>query len=243
MCKESEFQKEIDVGRIIEATLLGVFLLIGRYFWTIYLFLVKPSSFSGELTEEERALKNSMNNAARPLTFLSVSLLVVLSFIASEIFQLQSDNKYVLMVLDGLRTLDAKKLLIVISPILLGIGLYAYMITKSAVKRGYDFAFEKSIGLSSYFCGGVIFTWLMGLFIQEGVQGIFSERSRDVDFYFPILWVLVYCRFFYCYAVVLCEELKVDFSGVEKIWWGGTWRFLFSFMLIIYLLWPIINPN
>ena len=156
MKKESEFQRNIDIGKIFESTLLGIFILLGNYFNSLYLFFRYPREFAGMLDEESREKTTSSHRIVRPLTFLAMSLIVlIIASIALNIgfVQVLKDMEAVwgvhikprpnqislassmhALFHDGLKEFDPKKIILVGLPYALSIGLFSYMIAR-AVKK------------------------------------------------------------------------------------------------------------
>ena len=253
MTEESEFKKGIDIGRVVESTLLGGLLLIGRYLKTVYLFVVRPTFFSGILNEGDRESSSKSNDVARPLTFMLISFVVLISvfvaifkfnpsFDSNLKFSVTENNIFITFLIDGLKSFDIKKLFISISPFFLAVGLYSYMISSAAIKRNYIFKFDKSIGLSSFFCGAAVHVWIISALLMPLMD---LDRSINANGYLPswgyvtsiVLWGLLF-RIIYAYFVILKLELQITIKETIVIWWGGTWRFFISYFLILSLTIP-----
>lgn len=259
--EENKYKEGLDVGKIVELTLFGFILLLGKYFNTVFNFVKNPIKFIAYLDEEGRS--SNPNNFSRPLTFLSISLILVTSLYII-LLQITSVNTntfitakflvglklFVNLILDGLKTGDLKKLLLGISPFLLGAGLYSYMLSLSAKSKNLIFGFEKSIGLSAYLLGSVAYFYIIivpvfALLSEKGFTSVVDLPTWvfiDIALAYGFLFRLIYCYFF-----VLKNELNLSVKKTICIWWGGIWRFSLAYFAIgffvILLFLPLLGKR
>src|SRR3954453_6411662 len=214
MKKESEFQRNIDIGKIFESTLLGVFVLLGNYFNSLYLFFWHPRAFAGMLVEGSREKNTTGYRIIRPLTFLAISLvifIVVTLGLNEGADQIIKDLETVMgihikpppkesslnssmraLFHDGLKEFDPKKMILAALPYALAIGLFSYMITRVARKSRLEFSFAKSMGLSSFFIGSAICGHIIAIALISLVYYYSNIPSVYLDFwlYAPVFWSL-----------------------------------------------------
>ncbi len=261
MIKKSDHPKKIDLGMIFESTLLGVFVIIGRYFNSLYLYTRNPATFVGALDAAGQTKATKKYSTVRPLTFLTISLglliLANLSVIRArgnsvEIRNYESGDGFnaIFLFVDALRSFDIQKIVLALSPWVLLTGLFSYMLTWSAQGKGFVFSFEKSIGLSSYFCGSAACALMAPapLITYLYLNTDFASNAQTelwVTWLWLIFFVLLGLRYFYAYLSVLRAELKTNMKTSLLVWVGGLWRFVIGFFVIgivvgIFLI-PLFN--
>ncbi len=245
-----------DIGKVFESTLFGLFLLIGRYFNTVFCFVIKPVQFVRHLEENHSTLIQD-RTFTRPLTFLTISLVLVtginfLAFLATPFPEhmvvaakkIDQWNPFMKFLLEGFKTADPVKLFLAISPYALLIGLYAHMLTRAAKSRKLEFSFGKSIGLSAYFAGSACSVWIiLAPFTPLLLQVNLSEGTPKWVYLIGAVLYLLLFRILYCYFYILKMELNVSWMQSIKVWLGGTWRFVVGFFAIIVFIWPLVFPT
>jgi uncharacterized protein len=256
--KKSEPKKKIDLGVIFESTLLGVFVLIGRYFNTLYLFTKKPAIFFGALDSSGQSKAIKKFSIVRPLTFLTISLGLLIAADLAVIrargnsvqihnYEIGDGFNLIFLFMDALKSFDIQKIVLALSPWALLTGLFAYTLTRSAQGRGFVFSFEKSVGLSSYFCGSAACALMAPapLITYLYLKTDFG-RNVQTEQWVALIWLsfsaLLGVRYFHAYLSVLRAELGTSMKTSLLVWVGGLWRFVLGYIVISNVVMAILTP-
>ena len=259
MAENSPGREPIDFGKAIEAALLGAFVLIGKYFLTVYTFFVFPRMVAGHL-DGTTSQEGKFNRIARPLTFLALSLAASLyTFIGiikalgvpemskADLEEFLDQNPFVVLAIEGLLEVSIPKLLLAIAPILLAISLYAYTTTIAAAKSNIQFGFKKSIGLCSYFCGTIANVYILAFLFLPLFWPSYSivdleSAPTNWPWWRVIITAILYgfiLRCIFCYFCIFVSENGCGWKAAFIAWWGGTWRFLVAYLLILTAVLPL----
>lgn len=228
----------------IEPAIFGLFQLAGQILRTPFGFLFRTDRMWESIKYSERGVRCE-STYAPPLTYLIVSLVSLLALF-SAIFNLpqftSGAHKNILFlsfIIDALKTLDLKKLLLILIPYLLAIGLYAWSINIAARQR---LGFELSLALAAYFIGTCSFVFI-------GIGPIIAMppfSAKAIDSYIPS-WLLLLSvvswgailKCIHSYLHRLRRELEQSRMRVLVTWSLGTGLFFFLYALVLAWLAPL----
>jgi hypothetical protein len=247
-------EDERDILGSIEKGLLGAFALAGALFVTAWDFVLHPNRLALALANKE------LNSRyARPVTYFVVtSLLTIGAFellfmllrqtgSGAARFPVSLPNPFEKLFIQGISSLDPKKLILAELPFLAVVGLYSYAVTRSAKRRFLDLNFEMSLSLSCYGAGSILLVYLLiippstALFVGRPIESATNPLKSLPWWSWPIC-VFGWGILFACirsYLVLLRSALSVTRGMTLSAWGGGLWRFFLWYYLILFWFAPM----
>jgi hypothetical protein len=167
-------QPRFDVARTLEETLFGIILLIWRYARTAWGFLFEPRAFDAacrdSTTDDAFA---GIQLYARPLTFLTTSLLLTLwlGFIYSTyVIELKEASGFFRRLAEYLASLDLLTLVAVVFPGVVAVAAHAGITSVLARLMGCNGDYNVHLHIACYFSGTLVLAFPLMLLLQPPAQ-------------------------------------------------------------------------
>ena len=216
----------IDIGSTFERSLLGLILLSGKYFYTIFAFYTSPKNLSGALEEHTR-LKNNLNRKlVRPITFFVINCLLYIYAIKEDILgQSETFNSILKFISEG----EIQKVIYPFGPLLIVIGFFSFASLFAAKSLGSQFNIEKSVSLNCYFLGNYI---VAGLFFEWAFVKINDWTVLDEEYLVESLAYFLHAALFISYAYVIWHESSPNIQKLSQKLITGLFILLFFWTLL-----------
>ena len=232
---------ELDIARGIEGVLLGLFLLFIRIFRTCYTFVVNPRTFADSVSSINPLDKSFPSQFARPLTYFSVSLAILITVFTAVIVPLNPDqfldsgNPFYLLVLDAVKGGNIPKIIIGLSPFIAGLGVYAYCISWCSTKCHRIISFTNSLKVISYFAGTFfLLNLILGLLVGHILSKLQTNPFEDFIIFGSVIFIWVaLVRSVFSFLYLLKAHLNISWPDTISLFVRATFVFFLLCMIVV----------
>ena len=215
--KDAEKSKVSKLLDELESILLGVVLLVGNYFRTIWYILLHP-----KLIQELDKNKIKTEKTLRPLTFLISSLLFFLFIYSKSFLQLNLYFSLDDSLIDIFQKIEEyitgfdynlKDTLIFVAPFILSLALLSKLTSITGRIFNKKSSFKKQFNLYCYIVGTALF--ILGFFINVSLLTAIPVLRNQVNFLQSIFIITLF--FLTCVSFILLifrfvEQIRISFS-------------------------------